>query len=45
MNNDMINVVLPKELKAKIKEIADKKSLSLNALVRLALSEYIERIK
>ena len=45
MNNDIINVVLPKELKAKIKEIADKKSSSLNALERLALSEYIERIK
>ena len=45
MNNDVINVVLPKELKDKIKHLAEQKSLSLNAVVRLALSEFIERNK
>lgn len=43
MNNELINVVLPKELKDKIKVLANKKSLSLNAVVRLALSDFIER--
>ena len=42
MNNEVINVVLPKELKDKTKEYADKKSLSLNAIVRLALTEFLE---
>lgn len=43
MNDEVINVVLPKELKDKIKELAKKKNISQNALVRLAISEYIER--
>jgi len=38
-----INVVLSKELKEKIEEFAAKKHISQNALVRLAISEYIER--
>ena len=45
MNNEIINVVLPKELKDKIKEFADKKSLSLNAVVRLAITDFLERIE
>ena len=43
MNDEIIHTVLPKDLKDKIKELADKKSLSLNAVVRLALSEFLER--
>lgn len=43
MNDDIINVVIPKELKEKAKETANKKGLSLNALVRLAISEFLER--
>lgn len=45
MNSEVINVVLPKELKEKIKTLADAKNISLNALVRLALSEFLERDK
>lgn len=43
--NVAINVVLSKELKDKIKELAAQKNISQNALVRLAISEYIERNK
>ena len=43
MNSEAINIVLTKELKEKIKELAKKKNISQNALVRLAISEYIER--
>lgn len=45
MNSEQINVVLTKELKEKIEEFAKKLNISRNALVRLALSEYIERNK
>ena len=41
--NSAISIVLSKELKEKIKELAKKKNISQNALVRLAISEYIER--
>lgn len=43
MNSEVINVVLPKELKEKLKEVAKKKNISQNALVRLAITEFIER--
>jgi metal-responsive CopG/Arc/MetJ family transcriptional regulator len=43
MNTEAINVVLPKELKVKIKEMAIKKNISRNALIRLALTEFLER--
>lgn len=43
MNSEVINVVLPKELKDKLKEAAKKKNISQNALVRLAITEFIER--
>lgn len=43
MNSETISVVLSKELKEKIKELTKKKNISQNALVRLAISEYIER--
>lgn len=43
MNNEKVCIVLSKELKEKIKELASKKNISQNALIRLAISEYIER--
>ena len=43
MNSEAISVVLTKILKEQIKELAKKKNISQNALVRLAISEYIER--
>lgn len=43
MNSEQICIVLTEELKEKIKELANKKNISQNALVRLAISEYIER--
>lgn len=42
-NDEVLNIVLTTELKQKVKEMAEKKSISINALVRLALSEYLER--
>lgn len=42
-NDTAINIVLPKELKNRAKEKAKEKSLSVNSLVRLALSEYLEK--
>lgn len=43
MNNEKVCIVLTTELKEKIKELANKKNISQNALIRLAISEYIER--
>lgn len=37
------SIVISEELKEKAQKIAEQKGLSLNALIRLALSEYIER--
>ena len=45
MNSVTVCFVLPKELKDKAVELAKKKNISQNALIRLALSEYIERNK
>ena len=42
-NDEVLNVALTADLKQKVKEMAEKKNISINALVRLALSEYIER--
>lgn len=42
---EQINIVLSEELKKAIQEISKKKNISQNALVRLAISEYIERNK
>ena len=41
--NSAISIVLSEGLKEKIKELAKKKNISQNALIRLAISEYIER--
>ena len=43
MNSESINVVLTKELKETIDNLAKKLNISRNALVRLALTEFIER--
>lgn len=43
MKNEQICITLSKELKEKIKEFANKKNISQNALIRLAISEYLER--
>lgn len=45
MNSESINVVLTKELKQTIDNLAKKLNISRNALVRLALTEFIERSK
>lgn len=42
-NNAAINMVLPLELKNKVQEMAKSKNISLNSLVRLILTEYLER--
>lgn len=42
-NDTVMNIALPKELKNKLQEYAKNKSVSLNSLVRLVLSEYLER--
>jgi len=42
-NDTAINIVLPLALKNKIQENAKSKNISLNALVRLILTEYLER--
>lgn len=41
-NDSVINIVLPLELKKKVQEKAKTKNISLNSLVRLVLTEYIE---
>ena len=45
MNSESINIVLTKELKETIDNLAKKLNISRNALVRLALTEFIERSK
>ena len=42
-NDEALSVVLTAELKEKVKEMAKKKNISINSLVRLALTEYLER--
>lgn len=45
MDSTTVCIVLSKELKKKAKEVANQKAISLNALFRLALSEFLERSK
>lgn len=46
MRNDaVINVALPLELKDKVIKCARSKNISLNSLVRLILTEYLEEIE
>ena len=42
-NDEKINLVLSTELKTKIEEIAKKKNISKNSLIRMVLSEYVEK--
>ena len=43
MKNATICVYMNEVLKKKLEELANKKNISQNALIRLALIEYIER--
>lgn len=43
MYNTSIYVVLSEELKEKVQKLAKRKNISQNALVRIALSEYLEK--
>ena len=45
MNSERLCIALSKELKAKLEEISSKKNISQNSVIRLAISEYIERNK
>lgn len=45
MNSTTICTVVPKKIKEQLKEYADKKNISQNSLVRIAISEYLERNK
>lgn len=42
-NNTVMNIALPIELKNKVQEKAKSKNISLNSLVRLILTEYLEK--
>lgn len=42
-NDTVMNIALPIELKNKVQEKAKSKNISLNSLVRLILTEYLER--
>ncbi len=39
----LLNITLQEEIYNRLKEVSDKKSLSMAALIRLALSEYLEK--
>lgn len=43
MNEEKILLTLSTELKNKLKKLANDKNISLNSLIRIALSEYLER--
>ena len=45
MNSEVISFVLSKNLKEKIEIISKEKNISRNALIRLALSEFVERVE
>lgn len=45
MQDTSICFVLNKELKKQIQEFAKKKNISQNSLIRLAISEFLERNK
>lgn len=42
MNGTTLNIRMPKELYEKLKAVADKKNISISALVRMICSEYFE---
>lgn len=43
MNDRALNIKMPSELYEKLKEEAEKKNISLAALVRLICSEYFDK--
>lgn len=43
MNDKVLNIKIPSELYNKLKEEAQKKNISLAALVRMICSEYFEK--
>ncbi len=43
MNDTALNIKIPKELYDKLKKEAEKKSISLAALVRMICSEYFDK--
>lgn len=43
MNDKALNIKIPSELYNRLKEEAEKKNISLAALVRLICSEYFEK--
>lgn len=43
MNDKALNIKMPSELYDRLKEEAEKKNISLAALVRLICSEYFEK--
>lgn len=45
MNSTTICFVVTKELKNKIKEEAKKKNISQNSLIRIAITEFLDRNK
>lgn len=42
-NDTVINIAISRELKEKAQEEAKSKNISLNSLIRLLISEYLER--
>lgn len=44
-NNDIISVVVPREIKQKIKELAEKENRSIANYVATILKEHIEKIE
>ena len=42
-NDTVMNIAISKELKEKIQNKKKKKNISLNALIRLIITEYLER--
>ena len=45
MNDAALNIKLPKDLYNQLKEIAQKKNISLASLVRIICTEYIDEVK
>lgn len=43
MNDKALNIKLPKELYDNMKEIANKKNISLASLVRMVMTEYCDK--
>lgn len=43
MNEEKILLTLSKDLKDKLKKLANDKNISLNSLIRIALNEYLEK--